>query len=104
MGNYKIVIEDLIHIYKGPVETVALRGIDLKIKNDESVCIVGKSGTGKSTLLHCLAGLLVPSSGKIFLDDEDITKYSINQLVALRRDKIGLVYQNFNLIDFLTVD
>ena len=102
--KYKIIIEDLIHIYKGQVETVALRGVDLKIKMGEKICLVGKSGTGKSTLLHCLAGLLIPSSGKIFIEDEDITKFPINELVALRRDKIGLVYQNFNLIDFLTVD
>ncbi|MBY8999528.1 MAG: ABC transporter ATP-binding protein [Candidatus Heimdallarchaeota archaeon] len=102
--KHKIIIEDLIHIYKGQVETVALRGVDLKIKAGEKICLVGKSGTGKSTLLHCIAGLLIPSSGKIFLEDEDITKFSINELVALRRDKIGLVYQNFNLIDFLTVD
>jgi len=100
----KIIIEDLIHIYKGPVETVALRGLDLEIKEGESICLVGKSGTGKSTLLHCLAGLLVPSSGKIFINNIDITKYSIKELVSLRRDKIGLVYQHFNLIDFLTVD
>ncbi|MHA1222281.1 MAG: ABC transporter ATP-binding protein [Candidatus Heimdallarchaeaceae archaeon] len=103
-NNEKIIVEDLIHIYKGPVETVALRGVNLKIKESESLCLVGKSGTGKSTLLHCLAGLLIPSSGSIFIDDEDITKYSIKELVKLRRDRIGLVYQNFNLIDFLTVD
>ncbi len=100
----KIIIEDLIHIYKGPVETVALRGVDLVINKGERICLVGKSGTGKSTLLHCLAGLLIPSSGKIFIDNEDITKYSVNELVTLRRDKIGLVYQSFNLIDFLTVN
>lgn len=100
----KIIIEDLIHIYKGPVETVALRGVDLVINKGERICLVGKSGTGKSTLLHCLAGLLIPSSGKIFIDNEDITKYSVNELVALRRDRIGLVYQSFNLIDFLTVN
>ena len=99
----KIIIEDLFHIYKGPVETVALRGVDLSIKEGEKVCIMGKSGTGKSTLLHCIAGLLIPSSGKIFIDGEDITKYSIEKLVTLRRDKIGLIYQNYNLIDFLTV-
>ncbi len=100
----KIILEDLIHIYKGVVETVALRGVDLTIKAGEKVCLVGKSGSGKSTLLHCLAGLIIPSSGKIFLDNEDITKLSINDLVKIRRDKIGLVYQNYNLVDFLTVD
>ena len=99
----KIIIEDLIHIYKGPVETVALRGINLNIKAGEKLCIMGKSGTGKSTLLHCIAGLIIPSSGKIIIDEEDITKLTINDLITLRRDKIGLVYQNYNLIDFLTV-
>ncbi len=104
MTENKIIIEDLFHIYKGAVETVALRGVDLTIKSGERLCLVGKSGTGKSTLLHCLAGLQIPSSGKIFIDNEDITKYSIEELVKLRRDKIGLVYQTFNLIDFLTVE
>ena len=65
----KIVrIIDLVHVYKGKVETIALPGINVTIDKGERVVIRGKSGIGKSTLLHCLAGILKPTAGKILVE------------------------------------
>ena len=97
--------EDLIKIYKiGKVEVPALRGITLDIEEGEFVAIMGPSGCGKSTLLHLLGGLLSPSSGKIIIDDEDLSKVSDAQRTDIRRRKIGFVFQRFNLFPTLTAE
>ena len=97
--------ENLAKIYKiGKVETHALRGVSLDVKAGEFVAIMGQSGCGKSTLLHLLGGLLSPTSGKIIIDGEDISKVSDAQRTDIRRRKIGFVFQRFNLFPTLTAE
>ncbi len=79
-----------------------LKGISFTIDHGEFVAIVGPSGSGKSTLLGIIAGLDVPSTGKVLIDGVDITKMSEGQLASVRNSKIGMVYQAFNLIPTLT--
>lgn len=81
----------------------ALRGIDLDIKQGESIAIVGKSGSGKSTLMHLLAGLDSPSTGTLLWGDKSLQDMSENQLTALRNQRIGFVFQQFFLQPSLTV-
>ncbi|WP_062552030.1 ABC transporter ATP-binding protein [Peptoniphilus phoceensis] len=81
----------------------AIDDVNLKIEKGEFVAIVGPSGSGKSTLLHLLGGVDNPSSGKIFIDGNDISKYSSKELALFRRRKVGLIYQFYNLIPNLTV-
>ncbi len=86
------------------VETHALSGIHIDIQRGEYVSISGPSGCGKSTLLHLLGGLLSPTSGKIIIDGEDLSKVSDAQRTDIRRRKIGFVFQRFNLFPTLTAD
>ncbi len=79
-----------------------LKGIDLEIKEGESVAIVGVSGSGKSTLLGMLAGLDTPSSGKVFLGDHDLTAMTEEQRAKVRGDSVAFVFQNFQLLQSLT--
>jgi putative ABC transport system ATP-binding protein len=79
-----------------------LKGIDLKIKQGEAVAVVGSSGSGKSTLLGLLAGLDVPSSGRILLDGIDITALNEDQRARVRADLVGFVFQSFQLLPSLT--
>ena len=97
--------ENLTKIYKiGKVETHALRGVSLDIKAGEFVAVMGQSGCGKSTLLHLLGGLLSPTSGKIIIDGEDISRITDAKRTDIRRRKIGFVFQRFNLFPTLTAD
>ena len=97
--------DNLTKVYKiGKVETHALRGVSLDIKEGEFVAIMGQSGCGKSTLLHLLGGLLSPTGGKIIIDGEDLSKVSDAQRTDIRRRKIGFVFQRFNLFPTLTAD
>ena len=97
--------ENLKKTYKvGKVETHALKGVSLSVKKGEFVAIMGQSGCGKSTLLHLLGGLLSPTSGKILIDNEDISKVSDAKRTDIRRRKIGFVFQRFNLFPTLTAD
>lgn len=81
----------------------AIDDVNLKIEKGEFIAIVGPSGSGKSTLLHLLGGVDNPSSGKIIIDGNDISKYSSKELALFRRRKVGLIYQFYNLIPNLTV-
>ena len=76
----------------------------LRVEAGEFVAIMGQSGCGKSTLLHLLGGLLSPTSGKIIIDGEDLSKVSDAQRTDIRRRKIGFVFQRFNLFPTLTAD
>jgi putative ABC transport system ATP-binding protein len=79
-----------------------LRGISLRIEHGEFVAIIGPSGSGKSTLLGIVAGLDNPTSGQVWVDGVDITRMSEGRLAAVRNQKIGMVFQAFNLIPTLT--
>jgi putative ABC transport system ATP-binding protein len=97
--------ENLKKTYKiGKVEVPALRGVSIDIEEGEFVAIMGPSGCGKSTLLHLLGGLLSPTSGRIIIADEDLSKVSDAQRTDIRRRKIGFVFQRFNLFPTLTAE
>jgi putative ABC transport system ATP-binding protein len=94
---------DLRKVYgKGDAAVQALRGVSVDFGRGVFTAIMGPSGSGKSTLLHCVAGLDAPTSGEVFIGDIDITKLSERRLTELRRDKVGFVFQTFNLIPTLT--
>jgi putative ABC transport system ATP-binding protein len=98
VNNVIIELQNVKKIYKmDGVETHALRGVDLKIKKEEFVAIMGPSGSGKSTLLHMVGALDKPTSGKIILDGVDISTLKESELARLRGKKIGIVFQFFNL-------
>jgi putative ABC transport system ATP-binding protein len=98
MNDTIIELQNVKKIYKmDGVETHALRGVNLKIKKEEFVAIMGPSGSGKSTLLHMVGALDKPTSGKIFLDGVDISTLKESELARLRGKKIGIVFQFFNL-------
>jgi putative ABC transport system ATP-binding protein len=87
----------------GDVETKALCGASFKIEKGEFVSIIGPSGSGKSTLMHILGALDTPTEGEYFLDGKEVSKLNDNELSDLRRDKIGFVFQSFNLLPRTTV-
>jgi putative ABC transport system ATP-binding protein len=95
---------DLRMVYHvGHVEVEALRGVDIEVAKGEFVSIVGPSGCGKSTLLHLLGGLARPTSGKILVDGQEISASTDRERTTVRREKIGFVFQRFNLFPTLTV-
>jgi len=98
-----IECKDLVKIYRsGKIETIALRGLDLIIKEGEFRAIVGPSGSGKTTLLNIIGGMDKPDAGRVVVDGEDITKYDERRLLEYRAKKVGFVFQFFNLIPTLT--
>ena len=92
-------LQDIHLNYKTESTAVeVIRGVSLKISSNESVAIVGKSGSGKTSLIMLIAGLERPNSGKIIFEGEDISQYSEDQLADIRKRKIGIVFQSFYLI------
>jgi putative ABC transport system ATP-binding protein len=99
-----IECKNITKVYKnGDEETLVLKGISLSIKQGEFVAIMGPSGSGKSTLMHILGALDSPSSGTYFLDGEDVSKLTDDELAEIRGKKIGFVFQAFNLLPRATV-
>lgn len=86
-----------------PNITKALDGVSISIQSGEFVAIIGSSGSGKSTLLNMMGGLDVPTSGKVIVDGKDISSLNDEQLTIFRRQKIGFVFQNYNLVPVLNV-
>ena len=97
-----IVLEGVSKFYDGKRRVVALDAIDLHIERGEMVSIVGPSGSGKSTLLNLIGGLDRPSAGEIRIDGQAVAALSDDDLTRLRRDKIGFIFQFFNLLPSLT--
>lgn len=87
----------------GDTQVRALDGVNFSVENGEFVSIVGTSGSGKSTLLHMLGGLDRPTSGKVFVDGQDIFSLKDDALTIFRRRKIGFVFQSYNLVPVLNV-
>lgn len=96
-------VEDVTRVYKiGEVETHALSGVSLTIESGEFTALVGPSGSGKTTLLQLLGCLDQPTSGKVFIQGQDVTRLNRNQRADLRKGTIGFVFQFFALIPTLT--
>jgi putative ABC transport system ATP-binding protein len=99
-----IRLQDVTKIYnRGSQQVVALQQVTLEMGKGEFVALMGPSGCGKSTLLNLIGGLDVPTSGEIFIDGLPLGKLSDRQLSLLRREKIGIVFQFFNLLPTLNV-
>ncbi len=97
-------VENLCKNYgKGNTLVKALDNVSFEINKGEFVAIVGASGSGKSTLLHILGGVDRPTSGKIFVEGEDVYKLNETNLAIFRRRKVGLIYQFYNLIPILNI-
>lgn len=94
---------EVVKVYgDGPTAVRALDGISLEVERGRFTAIMGASGSGKSTLLHCLAGLDELTSGRVLIGDIDLATLDDNALTRLRRDRIGFVFQAFNLVPTLT--
>ena len=97
-------VENLCKTYgKGETAVNAVDNISFSVKKGEFVAIIGPSGSGKSTLLHILGGVDKPTSGKIYMDGQDVYKQNDEQLAIFRRRQVGLIYQFYNLIPVLNV-
>lgn len=88
----------------GANQVTALRNVSFSVERGEYVAIMGESGSGKTTLLNILAALDKPTSGSILLDGKDITHIPENQMAEFRRDNLGFVFQDFNLLDTFTLE
>ena len=98
-------VENLSKKYgKGENEVIAVDNVSFSVEKGEFLAIVGSSGSGKSTLLHLLGGVDRPTSGKVFVDGEDIYSLSDDNLAIFRRRQVGIIYQFYNLIPILNVE
>lgn len=99
-----IECKNLTKVYRnGDVDTVALDAVSFGIARGEFVAIIGPSGSGKSTLMHILGALDTPTSGEYFFDGKDVSRFDDDELSELRKEKIGFVFQSFNLLPRTTV-
>ena len=98
-------VEELCKVYgKGENEVRAVDGVSFSVPRGQMVAIVGASGSGKSTLLHMIGAVDRPTSGKIFLDGQDVFQQNNRELAIFRRRQVGLIYQFYNLIPVLTAE
>ncbi|HLC61321.1 MAG TPA: ABC transporter ATP-binding protein [Candidatus Nanoarchaeia archaeon] len=103
MKESVIKLENVWKVYRmGDVEVNALQGLNLDVRKGEFLAIMGPSGSGKSTAVNMIGCLDVPTKGKIFLEDHDISKLSESELAQIRGRKIGFIFQQFNLVQTLT--
>lgn len=105
MNDKKVVeIKNLIKRYGArDFQTTALKGIDLTIYKGDFIAIMGPSGSGKTTLLNILSTIDKPTQGMVMLDGQDVTRISNKALAKLRKDKIGFIFQDYNLLDTMTL-
>ena len=101
-----LMAEDIIKIYQtGKIETQALRGVSFRVNPGEKVFLIGPSGSGKTTLVNTVAGIIKPTSGKVFWKDlsKDITKSTLEEIIKARRSFAGVIFQDSRLLPHLTV-
>ncbi|MBQ7536362.1 MAG: ABC transporter ATP-binding protein, partial [Stomatobaculum sp.] len=97
-------VENLSKVYgSGEGEVRALDGVSFSVEKGQFLAIIGPSGSGKSTLLHILGGVDRPTSGKVYLEDQDVFAQDEDHLAVFRRRQVGLIYQFYNLIPVLNV-
>ncbi len=97
-------VENLVKTYgKGENQVQALAGVSFSVEKGEFLAIIGPSGSGKSTLLHILGGVDRPTSGKVYMNGQDVYAQNEEQLAIFRRRQVGLIYQFYNLIPVLDV-
>lgn len=102
MSKDVIVTQNITKTYgRPPLQVYALRETNLQIKQGDYIAIIGPSGSGKSTLMNLLGCLDQPTSGKIFIDGSDVSMLNENELARIRREKIGFIFQKYNLIPTL---
>ena len=98
-------VEELCKVYgKGENEVKAVDGVSFSVPKGQMVAIIGASGSGKSTLLHMIGAVDRPTSGKIYLDGQDVFQQNNRELAIFRRRQVGLIYQFYNLIPVLTAE
>jgi putative ABC transport system ATP-binding protein len=104
-ANPVVEVRSLVKAFgTGTARVEALRGIDLKVSRGEFVAIMGSSGSGKSTLLHLLGGLDSPTSGQVFVGGADLGSLDDEGRTLLRRQRIGVIFQSFHLLDVLNAE
>ncbi len=104
LGTDQIIrVQELRKVYRtGDVDVAALRGINLTVRRGEFLAVIGPSGSGKSTLFHILGGLAPPTTGEVLIDGVDLRSLTENERTELRQQKIGFVFQKYNLLPTLT--
>ncbi|MEU6780417.1 ABC transporter ATP-binding protein [Nonomuraea angiospora] len=103
MFDHAVRLEEVTRTYgKGATEVVALRQVSIGFPRGSFTAVMGPSGSGKSTLLQCASGLDRPDSGTVRIAGQDITRFGENELAVLRRDRVGVIFQAFNLVPSLT--
>src|SRR5688500_18656095 len=96
---------DVWKVYgSGEAEVIALRGVSVELARGRFTAVMGPSGSGKSTLMHCLAGLDSVTRGDVYIGDTKLTGLSDKGLTELRRDKVGFIFQQFNLLPTLSAE
>ncbi len=105
---YKMILVNGINLWKTynigeGIQVNALRGLNITVNQGEFISIMGPSGSGKSTLLNLIGGLDTPTKGELFIDDKKISSMTEKELTTLRGEKIGFIFQTFNLLPSLTV-
>jgi putative ABC transport system ATP-binding protein len=102
MSEAVVACHGLKKTYQGPQPVPVLMGVDIEIQRAERIAIMGRSGSGKSTLMHLLAGLDRPTSGSVEIEGQELSALDDAGLTRLRRDRLGFVFQAFNLVPVLT--
>lgn len=98
-------VENIKKYYEvGTTQTKALKGVSFKVQRGDFISIMGASGSGKTTLLNCLSTIDSPTAGKVLLDGMDITELNEKELAAFRRNNLGFIFQDANLLDTLSIE
>ncbi|GEQ48770.1 ABC transporter ATP-binding protein [Tetragenococcus koreensis] len=104
MEQHTLTVDQLYKEYTGEVNYKVLKGIDFQLKKNEFVAVMGPSGSGKTTFLNCISTIDRPTSGSIIINDKNPYNLNDEQLAKFRRNELGFIFQDFNLVHTLTVE